>query len=173
MYIIIELLFNNVHRVSEIKLSPTVNWKLQCNVTYKNWRESTTTIVLMKIDDVYLFYCGISTDYECIRELECKSTVMSCQYFASESHRKATKKEKKRKERNVVLFLVWPRSRLAPVQLRHDGVSSRNIPAKIIYHVYEGMYQVCMHKGHQYCPRYVFDPQPTAPSKTIFILFYI
>lgn len=152
-------------------MDPTVNWKIQCNVTYKNWRESET-IVLMKIDDVYLFNCGISTDYECIRELECKSTVMSCQYFASESHRKATREEEKRKERNVVLFLVWPRSRLAPVQLRHDGVSSRDIPAKIIYHVYEGTYRVCMHKGYQNS-RYVFDSQPTAPSKTIFILFYI
>lgn len=65
----------------------------------------------MKIDDVYLFNCGISADYECIRGLECRSTVMSCQYFASGSHRKASEEEKRKEEH--VLFLVWPRSRPA------------------------------------------------------------
>lgn len=78
---------------------------------------------------------------------------MSCQYFASGSHPKAGEEEKRKEEH--VLFLVWPRSRLAPVQLRHDGVSSRDFHAKIIYHVYEGIYRVRMHQGRQnYMSRY-------------------
>lgn len=60
---------------------------------------------------------------------------------------------------------------LAPVQLRHDGVSSRDFHAKIIYHVYEGIYRVRMHKGRRNCRDIIFDPQPTASSKTIFSLF--
>jgi len=49
----------------------------------------------------------------------CKSIVMPCRHFASESHRKATTKREKGKERNVVLF------RLVSFPTRSRPVTSR------------------------------------------------
>lgn len=65
------------------------------------------TLVLMKINELCLpawprYIRGLRV-YAKFKRLY-KSIVMPCQHFASESHRKATERGEKGKERSVVLF---------------------------------------------------------------------
>jgi len=80
------------------------------------------TLVLMKINNVFACHTAMVYMYIELRvyaNLNGCARVLLCQHFASESHRKATTKREKRKERNVVLF------RLVSFPTRSRPVTSR------------------------------------------------
>lgn len=107
------------------------------------------TSVLMKIDDLCSRPPPSSRDC-CIRVLRVYANLNGrarvLLWHANTSRRKVIAKppreqsgEEKRKGRNARAssYFVWPRSWPAPVYLRHDGVSSRDILVEIIYHAYQ------------------------------------